>query len=231
MRPWLTQPLGTLRRVGLQRFEQRLERLVEGTFSKAFRSGLQPVEIARKLVRAMEDGRTLGVRGKVVPNDFTVELSGADYDRFEHFDDVLARELADQARETARDEHYSFVGPVEVRLVESDRVRKGTCRVGADIVEGAMGLVGSLVLPDGRRIPLGDEPVTIGRMPDCTIPVDDARVSRHHAEVKPEPEGYVVHDAGSMNGTLVNGVGVKDHLLVDGDVIGVGSATMRFEAS
>ncbi len=217
--------------MGLQQFERRLERLVEGTFSKAFRSGLQPVEIARKLNREMDAGRTLGVRGKVVPNEFTVQLSAGDYDRFESFDDVLARELAEQAREHAREETYQFVGPVTVHLLEEPGLRKGTCRIDTRIVEGAMGLVGSLVLPDGRRLPLGDEAVTIGRVPDCTIPIDDPRVSRHHAEVKPEPEGYMVRDLGSMNGTLVNGVSVREHLLSDGDEIGVGSTALRFEAS
>jgi hypothetical protein len=223
--------LATLRGVGLQRFERRLERLVEGTFSKAFRSGLQPVEIARKLVREIDAGRTLGVHGSVVPNDFTVNISPRDYDRFESFDDVLARELADQARAHARDEGYRFVGPVEVRLVEDPELGTGTCGIEARILEGALGLVGSLVLPDGRRIPLADETVTIGRVPDSTVPIEDARVSRHHAEVKPAPEGFLLRDVGSMNGTLVNGVNVKEHLLQDGDEIGVGSTTIRFEAS
>ena len=72
--------------MGLQRFERRLERLVEGTFSKAFRSGgLQPVEIGRRLGREMDTGRTLGVRGTVAPNRFTVRISEADRARFEGF--------------------------------------------------------------------------------------------------------------------------------------------------
>lgn len=223
--------LATLRDVGLQRFERRLERLVEGTFSKAFRSGLQPVEIARKLVRELDAGRTLGVHGTVVPNDFTIAISSSDYDRFESFDDVLARELADEAREHARDEDYRFVGPVEVRLVEEPELGTGACSIEARIVEGELGLVGSLVLVDGRRIPLGDDTATIGRSPDSTVPIEDARVSRHHAEVKPAPEGFLLRDVGSMNGTRVNGIAVKEQLLGDGDEIGVGSTTIRFEAS
>lgn len=223
--------MGTLRAVGLQRFERRLESLVEGTFSKAFRSGLQPVEVARKLVREMDAGRTLGVHGKVVPNDYTVSIATKDYDRFESFDDVLARELADQAREHAREEDYRFVGPVEVRLQEDPELGTGRCRIDARILEGELGLVGSLVLADGRRVPLGEEPVTIGRLPSSTIPVDDARVSRHHAEVSAAPEGFVIRDQGSMNGTKVNGVAVAEHLLSDGDEVAVGSTTMRFEAS
>ena len=75
--------------MGLQRFERRLERLVEGAFGKAFRSGLQPVEIGRRLVREMDTGRTLGVRGTVVPNQFTVRVAEADLERFDGFHEAL----------------------------------------------------------------------------------------------------------------------------------------------
>src|SRR5580704_4067633 len=68
--------------MGLQQFEQRLERLVEGAFSKALRGGLQPVEIARRLTREMDLLRRVGVRGLIAPNDFvgpvTVELRSLD---------------------------------------------------------------------------------------------------------------------------------------------------------
>ena len=61
--------------MGLQAFERRLERLVEGAFTKAFRSGLQPLEIGRRLVKELDAGRTVGVHGVVAPNHFTVVLS------------------------------------------------------------------------------------------------------------------------------------------------------------
>jgi hypothetical protein len=217
--------------MGLQGFERRLERLVEGTFSKAFRSGLQPVEIARKLIRELDAGRTLGVRGTVAPNHFSVVVSSSDAARFESFVDVLERELAGEAREHARVEGYHFVGPVMVELLVDDALRQGDLQVEAGIVEGEGGRVGVLILPDGRRLPLADEPALIGRLPGCSVPVDDPRVSRRHAEVRPDPNGYVVRDLGSLNGTTVNGASVKERLLDDGDEIGVGSAIIRFEAS
>jgi hypothetical protein len=102
--------------MGLQRFERRLERLVEGGFGKAFRSGLQPVEIGRRLVREMDIGRTLGVRGTVVPNDFTIRVAQDDIDRFAGFHESLVDELSDTAREHARESKYHFVGPVSVTL-------------------------------------------------------------------------------------------------------------------
>jgi hypothetical protein len=102
--------------MGLQRFERRLERLVEGGFGKAFRSGLQPVEIGRRLVREMDIGRTLGVRGTVAPNEFTIRIAEADLERFDGFRESLLNELADTAREHARESKYHFVGPVSVEF-------------------------------------------------------------------------------------------------------------------
>jgi hypothetical protein len=217
--------------MGLQRFERRLERLVEGAFNKAFRSGLQPLEIGRRVVREMDGGRTLGVRGPVVPNEFVVVLSEEDVQRFEGFHDALSRELEAAAREHARDEGYSFLGPVTVLFETDERRRRGDFQVIATIVEGPGGIVGSLVLPDGRRLTLGPEPLRIGRLPDCQISLSDSQVSRHHAEVRPAHEGYEVVDLGSTNGTLVNGVVVKEHPLRDGDVILVGATSIRYEES
>ncbi len=217
--------------MGLQRFERRLERLVEGGFGKAFRAGLQPVEIGRRLVREQGMGRTLGVRGTVAPNHFTVYLAGADLDRFEGFHEALVKELTDTVRDNARSENYQFVGPVVVELVPDPNARVGDLRVDAAIVEGDDRAAGSLVLPDGSRIQLGDEPVRIGRLPDCAISLSDSQVSRHHAEIRRAEKGFEVVDLKSMNGTSVNGAKVQEHALVDGDVINVGETAIRYEES
>jgi hypothetical protein len=218
--------------VGLKGFERRLERLVEGTFAKAFRSGVEPVEIGRKIVRAVDAGRTLGVSGHaIVPNQIVVYLSPTDLDQFESYTDALARDLAEATRTHAKEEGYRFLGPVMVELAADEKLRAGDVDVEASIAEGEGGRVGSLVLPDGGRIPLRDEPAVIGRLPDCAVTLNDPRVSRHHAEVRPFADGFVVVDLGSMNGTTVNGVTVREQALNDGDTIGVGSTVINFEAS
>src|SRR5215210_5468417 len=217
--------------MGLQRFERRLERLVEGAFSKAFRSGLQPVEIGRRLVREMDARRTLGVRGTVVPNKFVVSLSQEDLERFAGFHDALEVELADAAREHAREEGYHFTGPVEVNIVVGESARRGDLDVQAEIIAGAEGVPATLVLPDGGRVQLGDERALIGRLPDCAVALTDPQVSRHHAEIRREERGYRVADLDSMNGIKVNGVLVRDHLLTDGDVITIGATSIRYEES
>jgi hypothetical protein len=217
--------------MGLQRFERRLERLVEGGFGKAFRSGLQPVEIGHRLVRELDTGRTLGVRGTVVPNHFVVHVSDADFERFEGFHDALVTELCDTVRDSARESHYHFVGPVDVSVVADPQAGIGDLRVDATIVAGADGPGGTLVLPDGKRIELGDDPVRVGRLPDCAIPLSDSQISRHHAEFRRAEQGFEVVDLGSLNGTTVNGVKVQQHALTDGDVISVGETAIRYEES
>ena len=217
--------------MGLQRFERRLERLVEGAFSKAFRSGLQPVEIGRRVVREMDAGRTIGVRGTVVPNQFTVRLSPEDYERFSGFHDALERELVDAIREHARDEQFHFEGPVGVAIVANEAARRGDLQVLASIVAGERPVPASLVLPDGRRVLLGDGPSFIGRLPDCVVVLSDPQVSRHHAEIRREERGVRLIDLDSMNGTLVNGARIHEHLLADGDQIVVGATSIRYEES
>ncbi len=218
--------------MGLQQFERKLEHLVEGVFAKAFRGGLQPVELGRRLTREMDANRTVGVRGTIAPNDFVFALSPADRERFDSFADALVRELADAAREHARTESYLFVGPVHVTLGADESVAPGMFLVSGTVKEAAGGVaVGALVLSDGSRVPVSDEPVTIGRMADCTVVLSDENVSRRHAEVRRLGSNIVVVDLGSTNGTKVNGAGVKERRLVDGDQVTVGTTSMRFEAS
>lgn len=219
--------------MGLKGFERRLERAVEGGFARMFRSGLKPVEIGRKLTREMDDGRSVDVRGRtVVPNHFTVELSSSDHENFAEIASTLERELAEAAREHARDEGYSFMGPVQVELLITDSLRTGSFALTARMRQGEGGSgAGSLVLPTGDRVPLSEETITVGRLPESTIVLADPNVSRKHAEIRPRGTSFVVVDLGSTNGTRINGVRVSEQELVDGDEIAFGNTRMRFEAS
>ena len=224
---------GRLPIVALSGFEKRLESLVEGTFARVFRSSLRPVEIGRRLVREMDGGRTVGVSGRTeVPNHFVVWLSPADDAQFEEMHSALVRELCDAAREYAREESFSFVGPVQVEIQPSDKLRTGAFAIEATLVEASGGAgAGSLLLPTGQRVSLSGSTVTIGRLLDCNIQLHDPNVSRHHAEIRPSGDGYVLADLGSTNGSRVNGMRVGQHLLAEGDEILIGNTKMIFEAS
>jgi hypothetical protein len=219
--------------MGMQGIERGLERMVEGVFTRAFRSNLRPIELGRRLVREMDDHRSVDVRGRtVVPNDFTFSLSSQDHTNFAEIHEALVRELCDAAREYARDEGYSFMGPVTVELVADPNQRAGRFTVVSRLHEGRGGVgAGALVLPSGERIVLSEKPTLIGRMPDCDVTLSDPNTSRRHAEVRPFGTGFLVVDLGSTNGTRVNGAQVSEHQLVDGDTITVGATTIRFDAS
>ena len=139
------------------------------------------------------------------------------------------RELSELVREHARDEGYQFVGAVAVHLVPDDEIREGDVDIAVEITAGTR--VGSLVLPDGRRLALGEESFTIGRLPDNDLVTADSKTSRRHAEIRPSGNGYLLVDLQSTNGTRVNGTTVSEHLLADGDHITVGLTEFGFEAS
>jgi hypothetical protein len=219
--------MGTM---GLQQFEERLERLVEGTLAKPFRSNLQPVEIGRRLTREMDLHRRVGVRGLIAPNAFAVTLAPADVERFSNFIDALSRELSDAAREHAKNEGYLFVGPVEVEIFEGATLKSGRFTVEAEVREDADGgFLAELVLTDGRRVQIGSEPLVIGRLPECGVVLADSNVSRRHAELRRAGDSVVLTDLGSTNGTRVNGAPIRERVLVSGDEVSVGSTRLIFE--
>lgn len=215
-------------------FESRLEKVIEGTFSRMFKSAVKPVEFARKLQREMDNNRSVSVTGNtIVPNHFEFTLSPLDAEELASIHQTLTRELADTARRHARDEGYSFVGAVEVVIGSDEEVRRGTLRcVGSFNESDGAVPPGALLLPTGDRVPLGEYVVSIGRQDDCTIVLADPNVSRHHAEVRPSGVAFEVNDLGSTNGTHVNGVKLSaPHRLTDGDQIRFGNTSITFEAS
>ncbi len=216
-------------KMGLEQFERRLERMVEGAFAKAFRGQLQPVELGRRLTRDMDLRRTVGVRGVIAPNRFDIYLATPDYERFESFADVLNRELVEAVREHASDERYLFLGPIEIVIHEDPDLTVSTFAIESEISEAAGTPTDWLVLPDGRRVGIADEVVTVGRLPECAVVLDDPNVSRRHAQFRREGDSVVLVDLGSTNGTKVNGVLVRERRLTPGDTITVGTTTMRFE--
>ena len=109
----------------LRNIEARLEGLVEGVFSRAFSSGVQPVEIARKLSKEMDAHKTASVSRVYVPNEYTVWLAPDDYARFKDYESSLAQELSAHLLEHARHNDYDLLTRPVVKLDEDDRLRLG----------------------------------------------------------------------------------------------------------
>ena len=242
----------------LQRFERRLEGMVEGAFARAFKSELQPVEVASAIQREMDDRAAIVAAGRtLVPNDFVVEVAETDRERLNVYAESLGVELANLARDYAREQGYSFVGPVRMRFEGVPDLTTGTFRIRSGVIRGSTVEGGEVRQPasdlprapasqfpghprllvatagapagQGERTYELQTPVTLlGRGTDCDLRLVDPGVSRHHAELRVEDSQVVLVDLGSTNGTFVNGQPVRRVVLSDGTHVTLGRTTMIF---
>jgi hypothetical protein len=228
----------------LRDFERRLGGLVEGLFSKTFRSGVQPVEIAKRVVRSMDDGKQVSMNEVWAPNRFEVSLSAEDAPRFQQIETALVTELSSVVRENAAERHWGLMGPPEVELFVDNALRKGDLTVEASLVQGEQPVAAPepaaptkraqlRVLENGgvRAIPVDRELLTIGRLADCEVVVDDTGASRRHAQVRTIDGVSTLTDLGSTNGTKVNGRDVQTARLADGDHITVGTTQIEYRSA
>ena len=257
----------------LSDFEDRLARGVEGLFAGAFRSPVQPAELARALARAMDDGRTLGVAKVYAPTRYTVALGPQDTDQLRDFAPTLAGELATFLVAHAGEQGYDLVARPSVEFAVHDDLKLGRFRVsaqmgaapekepGAPVAAPAQAPVPAPVpeapAPDvddrplDERVPqvpgdavrglatvtvsdlhhdivLKGEHIVIGRLSECDICLADANVSRQHAHLVREGDGWAVQDKGSTNGTFLNGTRVEYARLLDGDVVQIGATQLVY---
>lgn len=231
----------------LKDFERRLEGAVEGFFARAFRSGLQPVELAKAVQRYAGNYQNVGVDGVFVPNVYRFELNPADHERFREFGESLANELSDVLVRTAAERGWQLRGPARIELAVNDQVPVGTYELRGKVEASAgaqpsadgggggggtpSGARAALELVDqaGQRVPLARQAV-IGRMPGCDVQLDDPSVSRRHARISQASNGWLIEDLGSTNGIMVNGASVDREYLSGGEDIELGNVRMRFIA-
>jgi Protein of unknown function (DUF3662)/FHA domain len=252
----------------LRDFEKRLEGAVEGFFARAFRSGLQPVELAKALQRYAANYQQVGLDGVLVPNVYRFVLSPDDMERFDGFQESLRRELAAVVTRTAQDRDWRLQGPVRIEIIEGEQIRTGTYELrgkveageqprpqpsrrferaepppapapipngrgygggGTTVMPRSAAEAPALVSPGGRRYPINGT-VTIGRLPECDVTVDDPAVSRRHARISHDGVEYTVEDLNSTNGVRVNGHPVTRAPLRPGDELDLGGARFTFSA-
>jgi hypothetical protein len=137
----------------LRSVEQRIEGLIEGVFGRAFRTNVQPVELARKLAKEMDDHRTVSVSRIYVPNEYTVYLAPADREQFASYEASLLDELRDHLAEHARREKYAMLTQPRVLLETDD-----------DLDLGEFGIATRMVQPErGRAEAAPPIPATAGQ--------------------------------------------------------------------
>ena len=225
----------------LRDFERRLGGLVEGLFSKTFRSGLQPIELAKRLVREMDDRKQVGINETWAPNHFEIFLAEEDAKRFEQAESALIAELKNVVHETAAERGWGLVGSPEIQLFMDDQLRKGDFVVDSSLVQGEHKSAAvpapaparaSLVVREGgesRTVQLDHEVLTIGRLSDCEVVVADKGASRRHAQLRSKDGVWTLTDLGSTNGTRLNGQTVQTRALEDGDRITIGTTVLEFQ--
>jgi Protein of unknown function (DUF3662)/FHA domain len=239
----------------LRSLETKIADLVEGAFGRAFRSEITPVELARRLVREMDRHRRGSPSNTPVPNEYVISLSPGDRRHFAAVEASLIDELAAHLLEHARAERLALASRPLIELRTDPRLSLGACTIEARLnnapapaVARRQGVppppppaasttpVGGEVLPrawleaEGQRIPIGASGVVIGRSAEVDVVIPAQEVSRRHAQIVPDANGWTLSDLGSTNGIRVNGrqVGVPTRL-TDGDVIGIGPVELVFE--
>jgi hypothetical protein len=234
----------------IARFESFIERLMERSFTRATGSHLQPVEIGKRLIRAMESAQSVGMEGVLVPNVYDVRLSTEDYEQFRDGRSSLATNLEANLARAARQRRFHMVGRPLVRLEMDRSLRDGAISITphledvdgerpADIQHTALlpqvpgpahvAVATPNLVHDGKSYAVLRSPTRVGRLPDNDIVLMDPRVSRHHAEVVQNGGRWMVRDRGSTNGVAVNGTIVKEALLKPGDTISLGGLEVNWE--
>lgn len=225
----------------LDNFEQRLDQLVNGTFAKAFRDNVEPVELAARIQQEMDTRAAIVSRGRtVVPNVFTVELAPADLERLTPFADQMRAELAGVAQQYATEQRYTFLGSVDVRFSENPDLSTGMFTIRSQAHPDGSGSRRSIqpvsagevtghprLVIGGTSYPLTRSHTRLGRGQGADIQLDDSGVSRAHAEIVLGLP-VVIRDLGSTNGTLVEGRRITEAPLHDGARVQVGSTVMTY---
>ena len=120
----------------LRSIESKIEGLFEGVFGRAFRTHVQPIELARKLVKEMDEHRNVSVSRVYVPNEYTVYLSPADRTQFDGYEDALVGELEEYLAEHARRERYALLDAPRVKVTTDDDLAIGEFGIATRLVAG-----------------------------------------------------------------------------------------------
>ena len=211
-----------------------------GAFARAFRSAVQPVEIAAALQREVDNSAQALSRDRVLAaNVFVVELSESDYERLAPFGDTLAVELGRLVEEHVAEQRYTLSGPLEISFTEAEDLGTGRFRVngntsasvtpvpGERMTETAIRASDVIIEVNGMRHPLHPPGVVIGRGSEAELRINDPGISRSHAQLSvtigDRGTEVTVHDLGSTNGVILNGQRVSDSQVRDGSHIQLGT--------
>lgn len=238
----------------LRNLESKLAGLVEGTFGRAFRAEVRPEELARRLAKEMDEHRTVSLSRTYAPHEYVVHLSTDDRARFAGIEREVCEELSAYLLEHARAERLALVATPVISLSEDERLGLGEFGIETRQApapedarpeppaaapaterprrrEPAAPAGRGFLVAEGKRFVIAPAGSVIGRSRECDIVLGDSNVSRRHARIALEADGWTIEDLGSTNGVQVNGSRAKSRTtLRPGDRLDLGTVSARFEA-
>lgn len=234
----------------LDNLEQRLDRIVNGSFSKAFKSEVQPVELGAALQQEI-DNRADTINGQtVVPNIFIIELGPVDHERLSPYLDTLSSELGTLADSYSSEQRYTVIDAAHITFALDQELETGVFRIRstaakrpqiadlpssinqdstpqmpkAAFVSEASPYLTSVT---GEEFKITKSVTNIGRGTEADIQIDDTSVSRLHCSIILGSD-VLIRDLESTNGTVVDGVRSNESLLRDGSIIKIGNITLTY---
>ena len=218
-------------------------------FARAYGSAIRPLNLGRELLGLID---SMDKSSPINP-DFVVNLNATDYEAFADIEKHLLRELAEAATQFAERNDLRHQAPISVILRVDDAIKVGSFSITNEIERELMNDAGvaakvsdiaepmnssprlveaALVLQNGERITLDTDSLKIGRQASCRVVFNDSNVSREHAQMRRSADGWKLLDLGSTNGTKINGVKItEEQVLVNGDELGFGTSSAKFEIS
>jgi hypothetical protein len=229
----------------LSRFEEQIQRLIEGGFARLFAGRLHPREVAIQLARAMEDNTRQNAQGQfVAPDVFIVRLSTPDHEALLWAQSELGAALAEELVKLARQSGLILLAAPTVRLLADRNVPRHQIKVSAyhtdakfettkgirlsEIKQAQPGLQAGLITKDGQHIPLDKAVINLGRDRANQVILDSPIISRRHAQIRLRFGHYVLFDLGSTSGTRVNGKSIQEAVLQPGDVITLADTSLIY---
>ncbi|NDJ52798.1 MAG: DUF3662 domain-containing protein [Chloroflexi bacterium] len=218
----------------LRQFEDYLQRLIEGGFSRLLAGRLHPRDVAVQLLRTMEDRARAGGDGRrFAPDVYTVRLSAADHRAILEAEPHLTTHLSNELIEMSRHSGLVLANTPLVRLVVAPNMPVRQFEISATHVDSRMttqGLAAStgpqhlrrkatLIVNGKTHVEIHDAILRIGRQGDNHIVLPSSVVSRYHAQVRLRRGRYVLFDLNSSHGTWVNDQPIREHVLESGDVV------------
>ena len=172
----------------LRTIESKIEGLFEGLFGRAFRTHVQPVELARKLAKEMDEHRSVSVSRVYVPNEYTIYLSSADRQQFASYEGSLVGELQEYLTEHARREAYALLTPPRVRFAVDDDLAVGEFGIATRVAQPEDGVpsLPTPAPPPARSVSIPAAPVA---------PLRHRHPPRHRPGPEPAPSTTMVYPA------------------------------------